>query len=57
LPDYVVGLGDDEGFGVELDDAVAISFDPLVLDPSVLLFDGLGFEPLDPPLCALLSVR
>jgi hypothetical protein len=66
-PGYVGVLGDDEGFGVELDDgepddcelddgelddAVASSF-----EPSVPLFDDLGFEPFDPLLCALLSVR
>lgn len=62
-PDYVVVLDDDEGFddegfGVELDDAAASSFDPLlVLDPSVPLFDDLGFESLEPLLCVLLSVR
>jgi hypothetical protein len=57
-PDYVVVLGDDERFDVELDDVVAISFDPpAVLDPSAPLFDDLGFEPFDPLLCALLSVR
>jgi hypothetical protein len=35
-PGYVVVLDDDGGFGVELDDAVASSLDPLALDPSVL---------------------
>jgi hypothetical protein len=61
-PGYVVVLDDDEGLGVEpdeLDDAVvASSLDPLlVLDPSVPLFDALGFVSFVPLLCALLSVR
>lgn len=61
--DYVVVLGDDEEFGVELDDVelddvVASSFDfSEVPDPSEPLFDDSGLEPFDPLLCALLSVR